>query len=92
MLVNLMLLIRGEVPESCLLPVVTFGAPYIMCWGNKLLAKLGLPKNHVLSLILHRDVVPRAFSAELPSHAVELLKAVNGNFRNHPCLSKKVLT
>ncbi|CAM8930296.1 unnamed protein product [Rhodiola kirilowii] len=89
MLVNLMLLIRQEVAESCLLPVVTFGAPFIMCGGNKLLTKLGLPENHVQALIFHRDVVPRAFSAELPSHAVDLLKAVNSNFRNHPCLSKK---
>uniref|UniRef100_A0A7N0TUV7 Fungal lipase-type domain-containing protein n=1 Tax=Kalanchoe fedtschenkoi TaxID=63787 RepID=A0A7N0TUV7_KALFE len=89
MLVNLMLLIRHEVPESCLLPVVTFGAPFIMCGGNKLLTELGLPKNHIQALILHRDVVPRAFSADLPSRAVDLLKAVNGNFRNHPCLSNQ---
>ncbi|CAM8959395.1 unnamed protein product [Rhodiola kirilowii] len=89
MLVNLMLLIRHEVPKSCLLPVVTFGAPCIMCGGNKLLTKLGLPENHIQALILHRDVVPRAFSADLPSRAVDLLKAVNGNFRNHPCLRKQ---
>lgn len=91
MLVNLMLLIRHEVSKSCLLPVVTFGAPFIMCGGDKLLTKLGLPKNHLESLIIHRDLVPRAFSSDLPSRAVDLLKAVNGNFRSHPCLSKQVL-
>lgn len=90
LLVNLMLLIRNEVPVSSLLPVITFGAPSIMCGGDRLLRKLGLPRNHLQAVTLHRDIVPRAFSCQYPNHVAELLKAVNGNFRNHPCLRNQV--
>ena len=89
-LVNLMLLIRHEVPISSLLPVVTFGSPSIMCGGDRLLRKLGLPQNHVQAITMHRDIVPRAFSCNYPNHVAEILKAVNGNFRNHPCLNNQV--
>ncbi|XP_052172195.1 phospholipase A1 PLIP2, chloroplastic-like isoform X2 [Diospyros lotus] len=91
LLVNLMLLIRGEAPPSSLLPVITFGAPSIMCGGDRLLKELGLPRSHVQSITMHRDIVPRAFSCNYPSHVAELLKAVNGNFRNHPCLNNQRL-
>ncbi|KAF8401358.1 hypothetical protein HHK36_012292 [Tetracentron sinense] len=91
LLVNLMLLIRGEVPLSSLLPVVTFGAPSIMCGGNRLLHKLGLPRSHLQAIMMHRDIVPRAFSCNYPDHVAELLKAVNANFRNHPCLKNQKL-
>lgn len=90
LLVNLMLLIRNEVPVSSLLPVITFGSPSIMCGGDSLLEKLGLPKSHVQAITMHRDIVPRAFSCNYPNHVAELLKAVNGNFRSHPCLNKQV--
>ncbi|KAM0998580.1 hypothetical protein ACFX2I_008297 [Malus domestica] len=91
LLINLMLLIRLEVPISSLLPVITFGAPSIMCGGDQLLHKLGLPRSHVQSITLHRDIVPRAFSCNYPNHVAELLKALNGNFRNHPCLNNQKL-
>lgn len=90
-LLNLMLLIRGGAPRSSLLPVITYGAPSIMCGGDRLLHTLGLPGNHVRSITMHRDIVPRAFSCNYPDHVAEFLKAVNGNFRNHPCLEKQVL-
>ncbi|KAK4482144.1 hypothetical protein RD792_009285 [Penstemon davidsonii] len=90
-LVNLMFLIRNEAPRSSLLPVITFGAPSIMCGGDRLLRVLGLPRNHVRSITLHRDIVPRAFSCNYPNHVAEFLKAVNGNFRSHPCLNKQKL-
>ncbi|XP_073053954.1 phospholipase A1 PLIP2, chloroplastic-like [Primulina eburnea] len=91
LLVNLMLLIRGEAPRSSLLPVITFGTPSIMCGGDRLLRNLGLPRNHVRSIAMHRDIVPRAFSCHYPKHVAELLKAVNGKFRNHPCLNEQKL-
>ncbi|MED6137154.1 hypothetical protein PIB30_062283 [Stylosanthes scabra] len=91
LLVNLMLLIRKEVPMSSLLPVITFGSPCILCGGDSLLKKLGLPRSHVQAITMHRDIVPRAFSCKYPNHVAELLKAVNGNFRNHPCLNNQKL-
>ncbi|CAH8336673.1 unnamed protein product [Eruca vesicaria subsp. sativa] len=89
LLLNLMLLVRGQVPASSLLPVITFGAPFVLCGGDGLLKKLGLPKSHVQAITMHRDIVPRAFSCNYPYHVAELLKAVNGNFRSHPCLNKQ---
>lgn len=91
LLINLMLLIRNEAPVSSLLPVITFGAPSIMCGGDQLLRKLGLPRSHVQAITMHRDIVPRAFSCNYPNHVAEFLKAVNGNFRNHPCLNSQKL-
>ncbi|OMO82081.1 Lipase, class 3 [Corchorus olitorius] len=91
LLLNLMLLIRGEVPASSLLPVIMFGSPSVMCGGDRLLRKLGLPKSHVQAITMHRDIVPRAFSCNYPNHVAELLKALNGNFRHLPCLSNQKL-
>ncbi|KAL4286180.1 hypothetical protein S83_065368 [Arachis hypogaea] len=91
LLINLMLLIRKEVPLSSLLPVITFGSPCILCGGDNLLKKLGLPWSHVQAIMMHRDIVPRAFSCKYPNHVAELLKAVNGNFRHHPCLNNQKL-
>ncbi|XP_042475737.1 phospholipase A1 PLIP2, chloroplastic-like [Macadamia integrifolia] len=91
LLINLMLLIRGEVPSSSLLPVITFGAPSILCGGDQLLHKFGLPRSHVKAITMHRDIVPRAFSCSYPDHIAELLKAVNTKFRNHPCLKDQKL-
>lgn len=90
-LLNLMLLIRGLVPLSSLLPVITFGSPCIMCGGDYLLEKLGLSTSHVQSIIMHRDIVPRAFSCHYPDHIAEILKRLNANFRNHPCLDSQRL-
>ncbi|CAA6674870.1 unnamed protein product [Spirodela intermedia] len=73
LLVSFMLLVRGEVPPLCLLPV-----------------KLGLPLNHVQAIAMHRDIVPRAFSCSYPDYVAEILKALNGKFRDHPCLKNKV--
>lgn len=90
-LLNLMLLIRGAVPLSSLLPVITFGSPCIMCGGDYLLKKLGLSTSHVQSIVMHRDIVPRAFSCHYPDHIAEILKRLNANFRNHPCLDSQRL-
>uniref|UniRef100_A0ACD5VXZ6 Uncharacterized protein n=1 Tax=Avena sativa TaxID=4498 RepID=A0ACD5VXZ6_AVESA len=91
LLVNLMLLLRGEAPTASLLPVITFGAPCIMCGGDQLLRKLGLPKSHVQSITMHRDIVPRVFSCNYPDHVANILKLANGNFRSHPCLTNQKL-
>ncbi|XP_073066205.1 phospholipase A1 PLIP2, chloroplastic-like isoform X2 [Primulina eburnea] len=91
LLINLMLLIRGEASHSSLVPVITFGAPSIMCGGDRLLRTLKFPQNHIRSVIMHRDIVPRAFSCNYPNYVAQFLKAVNGKFRNHPCLDKQKL-
>lgn len=87
-LVTLMLHIREGVPQSSILPVVTFGSPAIMCGGECLLHKLGLPQNHIQCIIMHRDIVPRSLSCNFPPHVTEILRAISGTFRSHPCLAE----
>uniref|UniRef100_A0A0D6QV69 Fungal lipase-type domain-containing protein n=1 Tax=Araucaria cunninghamii TaxID=56994 RepID=A0A0D6QV69_ARACU len=86
-LLNLMLLIRGVSSPTSLLPVITFGSPCIMCGGDYLLRRLGLPNSHVQAVTMHRDIVPRAFACTYPDHVAEFLKRLNNSFRKHPCLS-----
>lgn len=90
LLVNLMLLTRKVVEPSSLLPVVTFGSPFVFCGGQKVLNALGLDENHVHCVMMHRDIVPRAFSCNYPNHVAQILKRLNGTFRSHPCLNKNV--
>ncbi|KAJ8444721.1 hypothetical protein Cgig2_030395 [Carnegiea gigantea] len=85
-LVHMMLIARGVVNPSMLLPVVTFGSPFVFCGGHKMLEKLGVNENQLHSVIMHRDIVPRAFSCSYPRQVAQVLKRLNGSFRSHPCL------
>ncbi|XP_010559128.1 PREDICTED: uncharacterized protein LOC104827627 isoform X2 [Tarenaya hassleriana] len=90
-IVNLMLLKRGVLNPEALKPVVTFGSPFVFCGGQKILDQLGLDESHVHCMIMHRDIVPRAFSCHYPDHVALILKRLNGSFRTHPCLNKSLL-
>ncbi|XP_074558066.1 phospholipase A1 PLIP1, chloroplastic-like [Curcuma longa] len=91
-LVALMLLARGNVERRHLHPVVTFGTPSVFCGGERVLQALGLDDGFVLSVMMHLDIVPRAFSCDYPDQVAQLLKRLNGTFRSHPCLNnQKVL-
>ncbi|XWS46203.1 hypothetical protein CRYUN_Cryun14cG0044600 [Craigia yunnanensis] len=91
LLVNLMLLTRKVVKPSALRPVVTFGSPFVFCGGQKILDELGLDDNHVHCVMMHRDIVPRAFSCKYPNHVAVVLKRLPGSLRSHPCLLKNKL-
>ncbi|XVE77266.1 hypothetical protein DITRI_Ditri13aG0048400 [Diplodiscus trichospermus] len=91
LLVNLMLLTRKVVKPSALRPVVTFGSPFVFCGGQRILEELGLDDNHVHCVMMHRDIVPRAFSCKYPNHVAVLLKRLPGSLRSHPCLLKNKL-
>lgn len=91
LLVSLMLLNQGIVKPSTLRPIVTFGSPFVFCGGQKLLNYLGLDENHVHCVMMHRDIVPRAFSCSYPNHVALVLKRLSGTFRSHPCLNKNKL-
>ncbi|KAM1640002.1 hypothetical protein FF1_010054 [Malus domestica] len=89
LLVHMMLLTRQLVKPSTLLPVVTFGSPFVFCGGHKLLDQKWLDaNNHIHCVMMHRDVVPRAFSCNYPNHVATLLKLLNGSFQSLPCLIK----
>ncbi|GBG79582.1 hypothetical protein CBR_g29729 [Chara braunii] len=89
-LLSLMCHARGIVPKNVLQPVHTFGAPSIMCGGDHLLRKLGLPQNFILSVMMHRDIVPRAFACDYPDQVAEFLRRMSPSFRGHPCLLHQV--
>ncbi|KAF8051637.1 hypothetical protein N665_1687s0003 [Sinapis alba] len=91
LIVNLMLLSRGLVSSEAMKPVVTFGSPFVFCGGEKILEELGLDESHVHCVMMHRDIVPRAFSCNYPDHVALVLKRLNGSFRTHPCLNKNKL-
>ncbi|XP_054783047.1 phospholipase A1 PLIP1, chloroplastic isoform X2 [Prosopis cineraria] len=91
LLVHLMLLTRKVVSSSTLRPVVTFGSPFVFCGGRKILDELGLDDSTIHSVMMHRDIVPRAFSCNYPNQVAVLLKRLNGSFRSHPCLLKNKL-
>ncbi len=90
-LLSLMFRFRGVVPTSALLPVYTFGAPQMMCGGDTLLKRLGLQSNHIQSVVIAGDLVPRIFACDYPDQIVEILKRVSQRFRNHSCLLQQVL-
>ncbi|KAM1053328.1 hypothetical protein PS2_000829 [Malus domestica] len=87
LLVHLMLLSRKCVKPSTLRPVVTFGSPFVFCGGQKVLDRLGVDEGQIHSVMMHRDIVPRAFSCNYPNYVATLLKRLN-SFRSHPCLIK----
>ncbi|KAL0008461.1 hypothetical protein SO802_009963 [Lithocarpus litseifolius] len=80
LLVNLMLLTRKVVKPSHLRPVVTFGSLFVFCGGQSLLHELGLDESNIHCVMMHRDIVPRAFSCDYPDHVASLLKRLNDPF------------
>ena len=52
---------------------------------RSLLERLGLPAGAIRNIIMHRDIVPRAFACDYKLVA-DLLARVNDGFREHGCL------
>lgn len=46
---------------------------------------VGLSQDHIRNVLMHKDIVPRAFACDY-SLVAELLRAVGGSFRDHDCL------
>ncbi|WZZ66824.1 hypothetical protein YC2023_078194 [Brassica napus] len=60
--------------------VVTFGSPFVSCGGEKILEELGLDERHVhCVMMMHRNIVPRAFSCNYPDFVALILKLLNGS-------------
>ncbi|KAK8570389.1 hypothetical protein V6N13_003072 [Hibiscus sabdariffa] len=91
LLVSLMLLTKKVIKPSALRPIVTFGAPFVFCGGQKILDELGIDDNHIHCVMMHRDIVPRAFSCKYPNHVAVVLKRLPGSLRSHPCLLRNKL-
>lgn len=51
-----------------------------------LLAAVGVPPSAIRNVLMHKDLVPRAFACDYRLVA-DLLRRVNESFREHACLS-----
>ncbi|KAK6920003.1 Fungal lipase-like domain [Dillenia turbinata] len=91
LLVNMMLLASKVLKPYHIHPVATFGSPFVFCGGRKILDELGLDENKIHCVMMHRDIVPRAFSCNYPAYVAQILKRLNGKFRSYPCLNKNKL-
>ncbi|KAJ1432741.1 Fungal lipase-like domain [Sesbania bispinosa] len=91
LLIHLMLLTRKVVKPSNLRPVVTFGSPFVFCGGQKIIDELGLDESQIHCVMMHRDIVLRAFSCNYPNQVAAVLKHLSSSFRSHPCLMKNKL-
>ncbi|PPD91308.1 hypothetical protein GOBAR_DD11752 [Gossypium barbadense] len=87
-LVSLMLLIRNVVRCSMVEPVVTFGSPFVLCGGRKLLDELTLDDAQIYNVIMHGDIVPRGFSCNIPGFLISILKLFKRSLHSHPCLNE----
>ena len=98
----LMFFHRGVLQSSNLAPVHTFGSPAVFCGGEScsgncpingeeasgVLDKLGLPHDSIRNVIMHKDIVPRAFACDY-SILADFLKHIHESFREHHCLHAK---
>jgi hypothetical protein len=94
---------RGVLTAAELAPVHTFGSPAVFCGGEGcngqcsvnggresqgVLEKLGLPHDAIRNVIMHKDIVPRAFACDY-SILADFLKRIHASFRDHTCLHGK---
>ena len=97
--VGLMLVLRGDVPLSALNPIVTFGAAAIFCSDDccrysqrgdtskpcsSILEKMQVPDDIIVNVMMHLDIVPRAFACDY-SLVVDIFKRLVA-FKDHSCL------
>ena len=79
--VKRVLLVRNVAPKEAFADVWTFGSPYVLCGGDKLLKKLGLPRTFVKSVAMGKDIVPRSFSCYYPWWVRRALEMAPGSLR-----------
>ncbi|KAG6416403.1 hypothetical protein SASPL_123833 [Salvia splendens] len=87
LLVNLMLLTNKEVKVGNLLPVVTFGSPFVFC------GDLGAARPGRQPCALRDDASrhrAKSLLCNYPNYVAQLLKRLSGTFRSHPCLNKNI--
>ena len=81
MVLGLMLILRGAAEKKHVADVWTFGAPYVLCGGDALLRRLGLPRSFIKSVAMGKDIVPRSFSCYYPEWARRALEMAPGALR-----------
>jgi len=86
-LLALMFNLRGVLTPSQLLPVYTFGAPSALCGAEVLLGRVGTLNTSLFRhVMIHRDIVPRAFSCFYPESVASWLKSFSESFKDSTCL------
>ncbi|PPS10787.1 hypothetical protein GOBAR_AA09861 [Gossypium barbadense] len=79
---------KNVVRCSMVEPVVTFGSPFVLCGGRKLLDELKLDDAQIYNVIMHRDIVPRGFSCNIPGFHISVLKLFKRSLHSHTCLNE----
>ena len=80
-IIALQLVLRNVAPRESMRDVWTFGSPYVLCGGDALLARLGLPRTFLRSVTMGKDLVPRSFSCYYPQWARKMLESAPGAFK-----------
>ena len=80
---------EGRVTRDHLAPVYTMGSPQAICGAhNGLMGRTGsLPASMFRSVMMHRDIVPRALACYYPDAVTRMLANVNDKFGTHECLA-----
>ena len=81
MVLSLMLVLRGGAPREAMAEVWAFGSPYVLCGGDALLARLGLPRGFIKGVAMGKDIVPRSFSCYYPQWARRALEIAPGSLK-----------
>ncbi|KAK8711349.1 hypothetical protein V6N13_146633 [Hibiscus sabdariffa] len=79
--------VRNVVKLSAIQPVIA----HAFCGNQKILDALWIDENHVHYVMMHRDIVPRAFSCKYLNHVAVVLERLPGSLRFHPSNKKKLL-
>ncbi|KAK9040670.1 hypothetical protein V6N11_015811 [Hibiscus sabdariffa] len=79
--------IWNVVKLSAIQPVIA----HAFCGNQKILDALWIDENHVHYVMMHRDIVPRAFSCKYLNHVAVVLERLPGSLRFHPSNKKKLL-
>lgn len=88
-LVALIMHARGDIAaREQLAPLYMFGAPQSLCGAGALMGRSSsLPASLFRSVIMHKDIVPRALACYYPDAVAQLLTRANDTFGRHECLA-----
>ena len=74
---------RLKIPAATFLGTYMIGAPSCLSSADGLFAKIEMDPSQFRSVMLEKDIVPRAFACDYPETVVDLLCRLNENFATH---------
>ena len=83
--------LRLKIPAATFLGTYMIGAPSCMSDASDLFANIEMDEDQFNSVMLEKDIVPRAFACDYPDTVIDLLCRLNENFAIHPCFRETQL-